>query len=233
MKIAIVGTAATLLVAAVAISFNTVPNTERPPPFFGPASEEPVAFPPSEGSPAQTADPRYARRLAPAGSAQAADEVARPGERSAAFSILMQADRSIHNSYDDQKLMSLAQTNDSAAQLALASRLLGDDPDQALHWARLAADSGSSVAASIAAEALATKGDVAAGYAVMIEFVDKHGSDAYISRYMRNFLLIHARTPDQLREQARLNLAMKRFEAQALTPEAARAGTQADRGSAH
>lgn len=220
MKIAIIGgVTATLLVAAIAISFHTIRDPEPAPPFFGPTSQEPVSFPSPDGSPGEAAvDPRYARRAAPASGVTTVDGAAQPGERTAAYSILMQADRSIYNTYEDQKLLALAQANDSSAQLALASRILGDDPDNALHWAQRAAASGSSVAASIAAEALAGKGDVAAGYAAMIEFVEAHGTDAYISRYMRNYLLIHARTPDQLREQARLNLAMKRFERPAPPP---------------
>ena len=166
-------------------------------------------------------DLRYARSAeAPAAGEQPATRAA--GERSAAYSTLMRADRSIYNDYEDHRLLVLAEQNDPDAQLALAVRLFETLPEQALGWARRAAGAGNPVAATLVAEAMAGEGDVAGGFAAMIEFEEAHGTDALLTRYMRSYLQIHAKSPAQLREQARLKLAMKRF--QARTPAKADSG---------
>lgn len=201
------------------LQFNTIDGAATPPPLFGPNSEEPASLSPEDRP--SIPDLRYARPAeAPAGGEQPATRAA--GERSAAYTTLMRADRSIYNDYEDHRLLVLAEQNDPDAQLALAVRLFETLPEQALGWARRAAGAGNPVAATLVAEAMAGEGDVAGGFAAMIEFEEAHGTDALLTRYMRSYLQIHAKSPAQLREQARLKLAMKRF--QARTPAKADSG---------
>lgn len=217
MKIAIyVGAILVCACAAVALSYNAIEEPRPAPPVFGPDSEEPAPFPSSDESGLRERDPRYARSAATLPTSHARLGSTEGGERSSAYATLMRADRSIYNNYDDHTLRALAERDDSEAQLALAVRLFETDPQQAMRFARRAAAAGSSVAVTMVADEMAGQGDAAGGLAAMIEFEEAHGADAFLTRYMRSYLQINAKSQTQLREQARLRVSMKRLGSGAL-----------------